>query len=91
MQNEGQDNSKASIENSRQKHDADRKNDGSSSEMLQKEKLIDDGNEHHHSADTKDENPSTYNADSASDATGTTGPEQGEGKNDAPDTSGEDG
>lgn len=78
----------AKEESLKQKHDADSGNDGSSNEILQKENLIDPGNEHHHSKGNI-KHPSKHDADSGSDATGTTGPEPGEGENDAPDTSGE--
>jgi hypothetical protein len=43
-----------SIENRRRRHDADSGNDGSSNEILQKEKQIDPGNEHHHRTDADD-------------------------------------
>ena len=39
---------KESEESQRQKLDSDNSNDDSSDEMLQKENLIDPGNEHHH-------------------------------------------
>lgn len=75
-----------------QKHDADSGNDGSSNNMLQKENLIDPGNEHHHH-DQKDQtdNYRKHDADAGGDGTGTAGPEPGEGPNEAPDVSGEDG
>lgn len=78
-----------SIADRRQRHDADSGNDGSSNEMLADEEQIDPGNEHHH-ADDKIRS-SRHDADAGGDGTGTTGPEPGEGKNDEPDTSGEDG
>jgi len=87
-----------SVEDRRKKRDADSGNDGSSNEMLQKEIRIDPGNEHHHRTDADDkifdddiDRSPRFEADSGGDATGTVGPEPGEGKNDESDTSGEDG
>ncbi len=87
-----------SIETRRRRHDADSGSDGTSDAILQKENLIDPGNEHHHGSDTHDkvfdkdnERSSRHDADAGGDSSGSTGPEPGEGKNDAPDTSGEDG
>ena len=83
-----------SIEDRRQRHDADSGNDGSSNEMLADEEQIDPGNEHHHTdADDDDDSDrsSRHDADAGGDGTGTAGPEPGEGENDAPDTTGEDG
>lgn len=77
------------VESQRRRHDADSGNEGSSDEMLQKENLIDPGNEHHHESAGTD-SPAANDADAGSDATGTTGPEPGEGTNDAPAVSGED-
>ena len=81
-----------------QKDDADSGNDGSSNEMLQKENLIDPGNEHHHLTDAdyklfdKDVDRSPrFETDSGGDASGTVGPEPGEAGNDEPDTSGKTG
>lgn len=54
-------------ESRRQKHDADSGNEDFN-EMLQKEKLIDPGNEHHQT-----------DADSGGDTSGTVGPKPGEG------------
>ncbi len=82
MENKEQGSALQSEESRRQKHDADSGNDGSSNEMLQKEKMIDHGNEHHHSGDTDDDNgtgsPSQHDADSGGDATGSMGPKPGE-------------
>ena len=58
---------KESKESRRQKHDADSGN-GDFNDMLQKEKLIDPGNEHHHT-----------DADPGGDASGTVDPEPAEG------------
>ncbi len=87
-----------SIEDRRRRHDADSGNDGSSNEILQNEKRLDPGNEHHHRTDADDkvfdeniDRSPRYDADAGGDGTGSTGPEPGEGQNDAPDTSGEDG
>ncbi len=81
------------LETRRKKHDADSGSDGTSDEMLQKENLIDPGNEHHHKIDTgkRDTTGSArHDADAGGDASGTVGREPGESKNDEPDTSGED-
>ncbi len=83
MENKEQGSALQSEESRRQKHDADSGNDGSSNEMLQKEKMIDPGNEHHHTGDTDDENDtgssSRHDADSGGDATGSMGPKPDEG------------
>ena len=85
------------MENKKQDN-TDSGNDASYNEMLQKEKRIDPGNEHHHRSDADDkifdddiDRSPRYDADAGGDGTGTAGPEPGEGKNDEPDTSGEDG
>ena len=62
------------------KSDADNGNENFYNEMLQNEKLIDPGNEHHHSDDTNVSSPSQHELDPGSEATRTTGPEPGEGK-----------
>ena len=87
-----------SVDSRRRRHDADSGKDGPSNEMLHHEKQIDPGNEHHHRSDADDttfdsdiDRSPKYEADAGGDGTGTTGPEPGEGKNDEPDTSGEDG
>ena len=84
-----------SVESGRRRHDAGNGSDGSF-EILQKEKRLDPGNEHHHNADIEDrifdDDIDRYlkdDADVGGDGTGTTGPEPGEGKNDEPDTNGE--
>jgi hypothetical protein len=87
------------IESRRRRHDADSGNDGSTIEMLQNENRLDPGNEHHHHRTDADDSifdddidrTAKYDADAGGDGTGTTGPEPGEGKNDQPDTTGEDG
>ncbi|MEP6616049.1 MAG: hypothetical protein ABJA57_05690 [Ginsengibacter sp.] len=72
-------------------NDAESGNDGSTNQMLQYEKLIDPGNEHNHHFDA-DVTPSTkFEADAGGDGNGSVGKEPGEGENEAPDTSGEDG
>lgn len=77
-------------------HDEDGGKD-STNEMLQKEKMIDPGNEHTHQNQDDNKIPGTeaqrqkHDADAGANSTGTAGPEPGYGKNDAPDTSGEDG
>ena len=75
-----------SVESRRRRHDADSGNDGSSIEMLQMEKRIDPGNEHHHRTDADDkifdddiDRSPRYDADAGGDASGTVGPEPGEG------------
>ncbi len=73
MQNKEQDGTLQSEESRGQKHDADSGNDGSSNEILQKEKAIDPGNEHHHTNENADRS-SRHDAESGGDATGTTGP-----------------
>ena len=73
------------------KNDADNGNENFYNETLENEKLIDPGNEHHHSDDTNVGSPSQHDADSEGKATSTTEPEPGEGKKDVPDTIGEDG
>ena len=64
-------------EHIRNKHDADSGNEGSTNEMLQKENLIDPGNEHNHlkGSQNRDEDyrPGKFDAEAGSDATGTTG------------------
>ena len=66
------------IDEEENNHDADSGNDGSSNEMLQKEGLIDPGNEHNH-LDKKDEQfpekQKKHDADSGGDASGSVGPE----------------
>ncbi len=94
MQNNEQASTSQEEENRRLKHDADSGNDGYSNEMLQKEGLIDPGNEHHHTSDDDTTGNSTdsslqHDADSGRDATGTAGPEPREGENDEPGSSGE--
>ena len=59
-------------EDDRKKHDSDSRNDGSTNQMLQHEKLIDPGNEHSHNFDDKkfenDMAPSTkFDADASAD------------------------
>lgn len=65
-----------SSEDVRRKHDADSGND-TTNQILQKEKLIDPGNEHNHHADTEkgsaDNNQSKFDADAGGDGTGTMG------------------
>ena len=79
------------VESRRHRHDADGGNADSFNEMLQKEKRIDPGNEHHHSANEDDSKRSSkYDADAGVDGTGTAGPEPGDGENDEPGTTGED-
>jgi hypothetical protein len=67
------------------KHDADAGNDGYSNELLQKEHLIDPGNEHNHLDEKgapdkapqkgqKDEWVNKHDADAGGDGTGTMGP-----------------
>jgi|GEM_PF-4797033 len=60
------------------KHDADSGNDGSSLWMLQKEGLIDPGNEHNHNEEwncpQEEEHHKQLDADAGSDGTGTAGP-----------------
>jgi len=80
---------------SRRSDDADSGNDESSNEKLQHEIRIDPGNEHHHRTDADDtifdddiDRSPRFVADAGGDPTG---PEPGEGENDEPDTSGEDG
>lgn len=94
MQNNEQNSAQVDEESRRLKHDAESGNDGFSNDMLQKEGLIDPGNEHHHTDDDgTDSNihdrTLKHDADAGGDATGTTGPEPGEGENDEPDSSGE--
>lgn len=64
-------------EERRQKHDADSGNDGSTNAILQKEKLIDPGNEHKHKIDKEDKggenNSNKHDADAGGDGTGTMG------------------
>ena len=70
---------KKSEESRRKKHDADSGNDGFN-EMLQKENLIDPGNEHNHDRGAADKNSDSspqHDADSGGDASGTLGPEPG--------------
>ncbi len=78
MQNKEQNSALQSEESRRQKHDADSGNDGSSNEMLQKEKMIDPANEHHHTGATNDDTDigrsSRHDADSGGEATGSMGP-----------------
>ena len=88
LNNEDDNTLQVSEESRSQQHDADSGNDGSSNEILQKEKLIDPGNEHQHHDDTNEQRQ-RHDADAGSEATGSTGPEPGEGENDEPDTSGE--
>lgn len=73
---ENKDHSKSSGD-TRSKHDADSGND-SSNELLQKEKLIDPGNEHsHHTGHERDSAADTkHDADSGGDGTGTVGSKQ---------------
>lgn len=59
-------------EKSRQKHDADSGND-STNEILQKEKLIDPGNEHTHRSNGGKPRSLKYDADAGGDGTGTMG------------------
>lgn len=92
MQNKEDQSPLETQDNRPEKHDADRGNDGSSNAMLQKEGLIDPGNEHHHEdVNNKKDIPSSHDTDAGGDGTGSTGPEPGEGENDAPDVTGEDG
>jgi len=81
--------SRDSVEERRKKFDADAGNDGSSNQMLQQEKLIDPGNEHNHLDD--DDWDKKFDADAGTDAPGGEGHEPGEGEDEEPDTSGEDG
>ena len=60
------------VEETRRKHDADSGND-STNEMLQKEKLIDPGNEHTHRAHEENTGSPKHDADSGGDGTGTMG------------------
>ncbi len=87
MQDEDQTNSKSSVKNDGSEHNTDRGNDGATPAMLEKESVIDVGNEHNHNADGTDDSRSKPGIDPAADATS---PEPGEGENDEPDTSGED-
>jgi hypothetical protein len=84
------------IDDNRRKHDADSRNDGSTNEMLQQEKLIDQGNEHyHHFDDKKFENDMLsspkFDADAGGDTTGPVGHDPGEGEDEEVDSSGEEG
>jgi hypothetical protein len=60
------------VEEARRRHDADSGND-STNEMLQKEKLIDPGNEHTHRAHEENERTEKHDADAGGDGTGTMG------------------
>ncbi|MEO6329194.1 MAG: hypothetical protein ABIO55_09685 [Ginsengibacter sp.] len=86
MENKEQDETlkKVQEKNPPQKHDADNGNDITVNEILQKEKLIDPGNEHHHPDAAGNNAKLSHPADS-----GTTGPQSGEGENDEPYKSGE--
>ena len=65
---------KKTAEQTDQKHDADSGND-TTNEMLQKEKLIDPGNEHSHGSidHSADNSRSRHDADAGGDGTGTKG------------------
>jgi hypothetical protein len=85
------------VESGRRSHNEDSESEDAI-EMQQKEKRLDPGNEHHHRVDMDDkifdddiDRSPKDDADAGGDPTGTSGPEPGEGKNDEPDTSGEDG
>src|SRR5437868_6234455 len=67
-------NEEKDVERTRRKHDADSGND-STNEMLQKEKLIDPGNEHTDRSDRSEPGSRLpkYDADSGGDGTGTMG------------------
>jgi len=71
-----EDKKETSPEEQDQKHDADSGND-STNEMLQKEKLIDPGNEHNHNGGRENlwdaDDRSKHDADAGADATGSMG------------------
>ena len=79
-ENEEIETSKNPHEDRRSKHDADSGND-STNQMLQKENLVDAGNEHNHLKDTQsrtdDYHSKKNDADAGSDGTGTTGTKPG--------------
>lgn len=90
MQNKERNSDLKAEESRRQKYDADSGNDDSLNDILQKEMLIDPGNEHHHSGENVNLLPQ-HDADSGNDSTDTTGPEPGKAENDERDVSSENG
>ena len=80
---EDEKNEKFSEKSSRNKHDSDSGNDGSTNQMLEQENLIDPGNEHNHMKNSQTGNNNDYrstkfDADSGGDSTGTIGNKLGE-------------
>ncbi len=71
------------------KNDADSGDDDSPEAILQEEKIIDPGNEHHHQAgETSEDSTSRNDTDTGGDDKNITESEPGKGKNDETDTSG---